>query len=345
MTTGQIDRTGELWLYSPDRHKTDELGKVREIPLGPKAQEVLKPWLKADPAAPLFSPIEATERQVSRAAEEPEDSSHPFVAGPEAKAQSAPQAAQALRQELLQAGDRARLPEGRNPGLPAEPDPPFVRDPHPPGVRAGRRTGHAGPLSGRCDPSVRRSEPGNRRPKWHARSADLISSSETRDGFRGGHPGSQADRPDVVAPLPITPRRFGPWQLQGAIMSDHVPSVKTVRLLRRQIGQLLAISETAPLFLSIPDEAHLDQYCAFDARDDAVLSRGQRKGRTTLLWPLFFADALEKVNRLTEGPMRRWGLMGDPPRQKAPKRYALKSDGGAMPQDACCDSRPGRSRA
>ena len=63
MTTGQIDRTGELWLYSPDKHKTDELGKVREIPLGPKAQEILKPRLKADPDAPLFSPIEATERQ------------------------------------------------------------------------------------------------------------------------------------------------------------------------------------------------------------------------------------------------------------------------------------------
>jgi integrase len=63
MTTGQIDRTGELWLYVPDRHKTDELGKVREIPLGPKAQEVLKAWLKADPDAPLFSPIEAVERR------------------------------------------------------------------------------------------------------------------------------------------------------------------------------------------------------------------------------------------------------------------------------------------
>src|SRR5262249_50069727 len=37
MTTGQIDRSGELWLYAPDRHKTDSLGKVREIPLGPKA--------------------------------------------------------------------------------------------------------------------------------------------------------------------------------------------------------------------------------------------------------------------------------------------------------------------
>jgi integrase len=57
--TGWIDRTGDLWIYRPARHKTVDLDKVREIPLGPKAQEVLKPWLKADPDAPLFSPAES----------------------------------------------------------------------------------------------------------------------------------------------------------------------------------------------------------------------------------------------------------------------------------------------
>jgi integrase len=57
--TGWIDRTGELWLYQPVRHKTVDLGKDRIIPLGPKAQELLKPWLKADPDAPLFSPAES----------------------------------------------------------------------------------------------------------------------------------------------------------------------------------------------------------------------------------------------------------------------------------------------
>jgi integrase len=57
--TGWIDRSGELWIYRPIRHKTADLGKVREIPLGPRAQEVLMPWLKADPDAPLFSPAES----------------------------------------------------------------------------------------------------------------------------------------------------------------------------------------------------------------------------------------------------------------------------------------------
>ena len=61
MTTGQIDRTGELWVYRPDRHKTADIGKEREILLGARAQGILKPWLKADPDAPLFSPVESVE--------------------------------------------------------------------------------------------------------------------------------------------------------------------------------------------------------------------------------------------------------------------------------------------
>jgi integrase len=62
MTTGQIERTGDEWIYRPTKHKTQHHGKDRTIPLGPKAQEVLKPLLKASPDAPLFSPRDAYER-------------------------------------------------------------------------------------------------------------------------------------------------------------------------------------------------------------------------------------------------------------------------------------------
>jgi integrase len=61
MTTGQIDRTGDLWIYRPERHKTAGIGKDREILLGSRAQAVLKSWLKADPSAPLFSPVDSEE--------------------------------------------------------------------------------------------------------------------------------------------------------------------------------------------------------------------------------------------------------------------------------------------
>jgi integrase len=66
MTTGQIDRTVDPWIYEPTRHKSENRGKDRTIPLGPHAQEVLTPWLKADPDRPLFSPVEATEAQYAR---------------------------------------------------------------------------------------------------------------------------------------------------------------------------------------------------------------------------------------------------------------------------------------
>jgi integrase len=59
MTTGAIDRSRSPWIYKPRRHKTARLGAVREICLGPKAQLLLQPWLKADPDAPLFSPVES----------------------------------------------------------------------------------------------------------------------------------------------------------------------------------------------------------------------------------------------------------------------------------------------
>ena len=54
-----LDMNGKVWLYTPQSHKTAYLGKNRLIPLGPKAQEVLRPVLKLDPQAFLFSPSEA----------------------------------------------------------------------------------------------------------------------------------------------------------------------------------------------------------------------------------------------------------------------------------------------
>src|SRR5262249_10449879 len=62
LTTGQIERSEDPWLYRPIQHKTASRGKDRVVAIGPKAQEVLKPWLKADPDALLFSPREASER-------------------------------------------------------------------------------------------------------------------------------------------------------------------------------------------------------------------------------------------------------------------------------------------
>jgi hypothetical protein len=59
MRTMDINTTGSIWEYRPDSHKTEHHGKDRVIFIGPKAQEILRPWLKAAPTAYLFSPRES----------------------------------------------------------------------------------------------------------------------------------------------------------------------------------------------------------------------------------------------------------------------------------------------
>ncbi len=59
MRGGDIDRSGPVWKYTPSRHKGEVHGRDRVIFLGPKAQEVVLPWLTPDPTAFLFQPREA----------------------------------------------------------------------------------------------------------------------------------------------------------------------------------------------------------------------------------------------------------------------------------------------
>jgi integrase len=51
-----IDMAGKVWLYRPARHKTEHHGHGRVIAIGPKAQEVIRPFLSLDLQAYLFSP-------------------------------------------------------------------------------------------------------------------------------------------------------------------------------------------------------------------------------------------------------------------------------------------------
>ena len=59
MRSCDINRTGDVWKYTPFEHKTQHHGKTRVLPIGPRAQTILTPYLskKADvPEAFLFSP-------------------------------------------------------------------------------------------------------------------------------------------------------------------------------------------------------------------------------------------------------------------------------------------------
>jgi len=61
-----LETTGKVWLYRPgsDRgphgvHKSAWRGKSRVVMLGPKAQEILRPWLRLVLEEYLFQPVEA----------------------------------------------------------------------------------------------------------------------------------------------------------------------------------------------------------------------------------------------------------------------------------------------
>ncbi len=59
MTTGCINMSGPVWEYTPAHHKTEHFEKSRMIMIGPKAQAVLKPWIRPVLDEPLFQPREA----------------------------------------------------------------------------------------------------------------------------------------------------------------------------------------------------------------------------------------------------------------------------------------------
>jgi site-specific recombinase XerD len=66
MRTMDINTSGPTWEYRPDLHKTEHHGKDRLVFLGPKTQAILKPWLRTDLSAFLFSPRDAVaERMVA----------------------------------------------------------------------------------------------------------------------------------------------------------------------------------------------------------------------------------------------------------------------------------------
>lgn len=90
-----IDRTGDVWLYRPESHKTQHRGRSRIIAIGPRAQEILRPYLLREPTAFCFSPADS-ERKRSAARREARET--PMTPSQEArKASSRPLRARRLQ--------------------------------------------------------------------------------------------------------------------------------------------------------------------------------------------------------------------------------------------------------
>lgn len=63
MRACDIDMTGDIWVYEPHDHKNRWRGQQRLVPLGPQAQAIIRPFLKLETEAYLFSPAAAEDRR------------------------------------------------------------------------------------------------------------------------------------------------------------------------------------------------------------------------------------------------------------------------------------------
>lgn len=59
-----IERDGDVWIYRPASHKTANHGHEPVIHLDRKAQDAIKPFLRADLEAPLLDPCDAIKERI-----------------------------------------------------------------------------------------------------------------------------------------------------------------------------------------------------------------------------------------------------------------------------------------
>ena len=54
-----VDKSGEIWIYRPATHKVEHHGRARIVFIGPKAQDLLRPYLLRAAQSYCFSPAES----------------------------------------------------------------------------------------------------------------------------------------------------------------------------------------------------------------------------------------------------------------------------------------------
>lgn len=82
MRTIDIDRSGRVWTFTPETHKCEHHGRERRIYLGPVAQTILRPWLRAELTTYLFSPLGGHGASIGQAEREPEKQGPTLAAEP-----------------------------------------------------------------------------------------------------------------------------------------------------------------------------------------------------------------------------------------------------------------------
>jgi integrase len=63
LTPGAVDRSGDVWEYRVEGHKTEHHGRTRVVYIGPEAQAVLRPYLLRQSDMVCFSMAESLEQR------------------------------------------------------------------------------------------------------------------------------------------------------------------------------------------------------------------------------------------------------------------------------------------
>jgi site-specific recombinase XerD len=58
-----VDRSGDVWRYVPESHKTEHHGRERVVFIGPRAQDILRPYLLREATAYCFQPKESERKR------------------------------------------------------------------------------------------------------------------------------------------------------------------------------------------------------------------------------------------------------------------------------------------
>lgn len=59
-----VDRSAEIWIYTPASHKTEHHNRQRRVAIGPRAKAILRQYLHRDAESYCFQPAESRRRQL-----------------------------------------------------------------------------------------------------------------------------------------------------------------------------------------------------------------------------------------------------------------------------------------
>lgn len=156
LRTADLDVSGKIWVYRPRTHKMEHTGSARVVYLGPRAQEVLRPWLRPNLEEFLFQPREAEEERHAERKARRRTPMTPSQRDRTRVADSRKQPGDRYDTRAYAQRGHAGVPSGGGPGVGPEPAPPPGGHLPPPGIRARRRPGRPRARQPRHDLDLRR---------------------------------------------------------------------------------------------------------------------------------------------------------------------------------------------